>query len=179
MIFLQWSHISLNSFQRFCENTWNSRILWRYVMGIDCYAILGAGGKFGCFCRWNVFGWWRHIMPWCTTMYQKMAPYSGLARILVVLHNTWWHRAICMIIPPRPSAHLQIGTYNSWKAFSLTRPSGCYVEQLRNWNRNLGGGRSAVGGFNPHCNLDISRGTGPCTSLAWLTVSSSRAALPS
>ena len=56
-------------------------------MGIDCYAVLGGGAlrsKFGCFCRWSACGWWRHIMPWCTAMYQKVAPYSGLARILVV-----------------------------------------------------------------------------------------------
>ena len=124
-----------------------------------------GGSKFGCFCRWNARGWWRHIMPcWCTTMYQKMAPYSGLARILVVLHNT-------LVAPGNlhDNSSPTGRTPPNWNIQFLksfpANPAKRMLEQLRNWNRNLGGGRrSAVGGFNPHCNLDISRGR----ALAWL-----------
>ena len=150
-------------------------------MGIDYSAILGAGdvrSKFGCFCRWSARGWWHHFLVyWCTTMWTKKWRYTLVYPAFWWCSITpWWHRAICMIIPPRPAAHPQIGTYNSWKAFS--RPGGCWSSceiEIEIWAEE-----SAVGGFNPHCgNLDISRGTGPCTSLAWLTVSSSTAALPS
>ena len=69
---------------------------------------------------------------WLVAPYNALLVYHNVPKNGAILWfsphfgGAWWHRAICMIIPPRLGAHLQIGTYNSWKAFPLTRPSGCW-----------------------------------------------------
>ena len=56
---------------------------------------------------------WRNTMPCCAEKNDTLvSPTFWFSPI-----TPWWQRAICMIIPT--GAQLQIGTYNSWKAFSL------------------------------------------------------------
>ena len=186
IIFAMESHLPwmpntpFNQIFSFGENTWNSNSFWREVTSDGHWLLCHIGSRrraqqiLQMECSWLVAPFYALLVY--HNVNQKMAPYSGLARILVVLHNT--------LVAPGNLHDNSSPTGRSppnWnvqflKSFLAAKRM---LEELRNWNRNLGGGWSAVGGFNPHCNLDISRGTGPCTSLAWLTVSSSTAALPS